>query len=185
MQIRILPHASNKSLAFTRRLMATAFPVFERRSDAQLQAALSDSRFELLHIEALDENNVFQEVGFVALWHLTSVDYIEHLAVDSSLRGKGVGSLALKTLFGENVRVNTPVVLEIDPRETPIAVRRAHFYERLRFVINPQKHCHPPYRLNAEPHELELLSLGRILTEAEHASFVDDLQRRVMRIAVD
>lgn len=188
MQIRLIAHKPGMSLALTAHLMTSAFPVFERRSSVQLDAALAAPYFELLHIEAQEEdqgNGAWREVGFVALWHLSSVDYIEHLAVDDSLRGKGAGSRALATLFADRRKDAKPVVLEIDPRVTPIAVRRAHFYERLGFVVNPQAHRHPPYRLDVAPHELELLSLGRMLEEPEHAAFVNDLESRVMNIAPD
>lgn len=193
MQIRLIAHKPGMSLALTSHLMTSAFPVFERRSSVQLDAALAAPDFELLHIEAKEEdhqeedqgNGAWREVGFVALWHLSSVDYIEHLAVDDSLRGKGVGSRALTTLFADRPEDAKPVVLEIDPRVTPIEVRRAHFYERLGFVVNPQSHRHPPYRLDVAAHELELLSLGRMLTDIEHGAFVKDLESRVMNIAPD
>ena len=188
MQIRLIAHKPEMSLAHTAHLMTSAFPVFERRSSVQLDAALAVPDFELLHIEVQgedQENDAWREVGFVGLWHLSSVEYIEHLAVDDSLWGNGVGSLALTTLFGQRNENAKRVVLEIDPQVTPIAVRRAHFYERLGFVVNPQSHRHPPYRLDVAPHELELLSLGRMLTDTEHASFVTDLQARVMNIAPD
>lgn len=100
MQIRLISHAPGMSLALTSHLMTSAFPVFERRSAAQLDSALADPDFDLLHVE-VEEDGARRDVGFVARWHLSSVDYIEHLAVDDSMRGRGVGSLALTTLFSQ------------------------------------------------------------------------------------
>ena len=67
--------------------------------------------------------------------------YVEHLAVSPRLRGQNMGSKALAA-FCQGRRV----ILEIDPPEDEISVRRQHFDQRLGFVANPYAYIHPSFR---------------------------------------
>ena len=63
------------------------------------------------------------------------------------------------------------IVLEIDPPETEIAVRRLRFYERLGFVRNDYHYVHPSFQRPYEPHQLVLMSYPKAMTDEECRSF--------------
>ena len=83
---------------------------------------------------------------------------------------------ALELLQGMGKRI----VLEIDPPEDAIAVRRKGFYERCGFAVNPYPHIHPPYHRGNEGHALVVMSWPGALPPQEYSAFAQYLQRRVM-----
>ncbi len=58
-------------------------------------------------------------------WAFDGYIYIEHLAVDGSLRSQGYG----KRLLGQILERASKTILEIDPLTTAIAHKRLRFYE--------------------------------------------------------
>ena len=66
-------------------------------------------------------------IGILYYWTAPEYVYIEHLAISPDLRGANMGSRVLEAFCRKAGRI----VLEIDPPETEIAVRRLRFYERL------------------------------------------------------
>ena len=73
------------------------------------------------------------------------------------------------------------VILEIDPPEDEISVRRQHFYQRLGFVANPYTYIHPSFRRPFHPHRLVLMSYPEALTYEEARGFADFIRERVLR----
>lgn len=152
-------------------LCREAFPPKERRSEEDTIAALADPLFRADGIRLDGEL-----AGILFWWLWGEVRYIEHLAVAPELRGRSIGAEVL-TEFCRGRRV----VLEIEPPEEPIAVRRKHFYERLGFTANPQPYIHPSYGNPAEPHRLVLMSFPAPLTNDEARGFADFVKERVLR----
>lgn len=68
--------------------------------------------------------------------------------------GRDLGSKVLRAFCREAGRV----VLEIDPPEDEISIRRQGFYERNGFVTNPYLYIHPSFRRPFQPHRLVLMS---------------------------
>ena len=99
-----------------------------------------------------------------------------YLAVSPRLRGQNMGSKALAA-FCQGRRV----ILEIDPPEDEISVRRQHFYQRLGFVANPYAYIHPSFRRPFHPHRLVLMSYPEALTYEEARGFADFIRERVLR----
>lgn len=62
----------------------------------------------------------------VFLWETEDFCYLEHFAVQPSLRGHGTGSTLLRQLLQRE----KPLILEIELPEDEITCRRKHFYER-------------------------------------------------------
>lgn len=152
-------------------LYHASFPPKELRSDADHLRALADEAFEADGIWRDDEC-----VGILYWWRLDNGSaYIEYLAVDPQLRGERIGSQVL-TDFCRDRRV----ILEIDPPEEEIAVRRLHFYERVGFCKNPQLYIHPSYNLPFTPHRLVLMSYPTRLGREEARRFADFVRTRVM-----
>lgn len=155
-----------------RKLYRQSFPVFEQRTPPQQRDAFVHDAYRLL---AYTENGLF--LGFIACWELATCRYVEHLAVNDLLRGRGYGS----RLLGDFVRApGKPVLLEIDPVTDDVSAARLRFYQKCGFVENPYAHRHPPYRAGCAPHLLVVLTSGRAISEEEYQRFDDDLRNVVM-----
>ena len=106
-------------------LYARAFPWHEQReSDAKLQA-LSHPRYAL---EAWFEEGVF--IGLSGCWQFAGYGYIEHLAIDDTLRSRGYG----KQLLAQILTRAPLTILEIDPLTTAIAHNGCAFISRWDFM---------------------------------------------------
>ncbi len=141
------------------RLYESAFPRKERRTLRDHLRALADPRF---HADAIREEG--RLVGIVYWWRYDErTCYAEHLAVSPALRGHSIGSRA----FAEFCARHPRVVLEIDPPEDEISVRRLGFYRRLGFVENPQEYLHPSFSAPFETHPLVLMSRPEPMDDGE------------------
>ena len=105
--------------------------------------------------------------GLLFHWRDPAYRYLEHLAVSPAMRGRDLGSKVLRAFCREAGRV----VLEIDPPEDEISIRRQGFYERNGFVTNPYLYIHPSFRRPFQPHRLVLMSYPGPLGRQEAAGF--------------
>lgn len=123
-----------------RKLYFDAFPPEERRPWESLVSPAAYAAGPVLRTLTSD-NDFF---GFVSYWNFGSFIYIEHLAVDSSLRGGGIGAKAL-ALLSEATAL--PIVLEVEhpSPDNPMAERRIGFYRRNGLDILPFDYIQPPY----------------------------------------
>ena len=101
---------------------------------------------------------------------------MEHLAVSPAIRGGGLGSAILSAFCDRTERV----VLEIDPPEDEISVRRLHFYRRLGFCDNPYAYVHPSYARPFRPHRLVLMSRPGPLSYDEARRFAAFIRERIL-----
>ncbi|HRU13876.1 MAG TPA: N-acetyltransferase, partial [Dysgonamonadaceae bacterium] len=62
-----------------------------------------------------------------------------------------------------------------------LSVRRLQFYERAGFTLTPYRFVHLPYRLEAEPQELLILSYPKMITKEQHEEFVHFLETTIIR----
>ena len=135
-----------------------SFPPEERRAwrDILEKAHLTDAPLQFTEIR-----HYGSPAGFISWWTFGSWCYVEHFAVDSRLRGAGIGSTALdKWLNGLKI----PAVLEVElPESNPMARRRISFYERHGFIAHPQfKYIQPPYSPELPSVPLMLMTYGKI-----------------------
>ena len=151
-------------------LYETSFPDCERWNAADYDRAFGDPHFEADGIWRGEEF-----IGILFHWKAGDFHYVEHLAVSPRLRGQNMGSKALAA-FSEGKRV----ILEIDPPEDEISIRRLHFYRRLGFVENPQEYIHPSFRKPFHAHRLVLMSRPGPLTNEEARDFADFVRERVL-----
>lgn len=149
-----------------------SFPIHEQRNSIQQAIAFRDDRYHLIALTE-DENIL----SFIAYWDFDTYVYIEHLAVNSEMRGQNIGSRTL-SFFAEVIKKT--IILEIDPLIDEVAQKRYRFYEKLGYISNPYSHHHPPYNPEYPPHELVVLSYPRKLNEAEYHQFKADLTQIVM-----
>lgn len=116
-------------------------------------------------------------LGFIFWWACGEQIYIEHLAINPALRGRNYGSRLLAE-FCE--RAGKTVILEIDPPEDEIAIRRLRFYQGLGFCLNDYAHVHPPYQPDYEGHALRVLSYPALLDEEDYLRFNRVMVEEVM-----
>lgn len=154
------------------RLYRESFPWHEQR-EASSQAHIlrqPDYHFTLIYDETMF-------VGLVLYWEAADFLYVEHFCILPELRGRRYGQRALEALPASG----KPVILEIDPPDDAVSVRRRGFYERCGFSENPYPHVHPPYHPENEGHRLVLMSRPGPLTPAAYERFCQYLRDTVMR----
>ncbi len=170
LQLRPFRSPADEGWAEAMTIYREAFPRRERRDDATQAAALADPAFRAEGIWLNDKI-----AGLVFYWEHPEFHYIEHLALSPAMRARNIGSEVLET-FCRNRRV----ILEIEPPEDTLTVRRLRFYERAGFVANPHSYIHPSYGEPAEPHRLVLMSSPKALGNDEARVFADFVRERVM-----
>lgn len=120
------------------KLYQSAFPSSERRNLGGLEQILNhEKRFEAY---ALMKEDKF--VGFFTYWLFDRFCYVEHFAIDDSLRGQNLGSEVLVAFLK---RTDLPVVLEVEMPDNNEAGRRIKFYERFGFRVLPHTYAQPFY----------------------------------------
>lgn len=148
-------------------LYESSFPHYERWGEEAFGRASADPAF----ITKLAVGDSDELMALLYYWNYESTLYIEYIAVDPALRGQNIGTKLIEKLIRENP--DRKVILEIDPPEDEVSIRRRHFYERMGFVLNEHEHIHPSYVSGegAYPHRLVLMSHGGIMTEGEFSEF--------------
>lgn len=159
------------------KLYEESFPVYERRSwNTQMLAAQNpDSHCVLM----LSDDDVFLALLFY--WMYDNVVYVEYLAVNPNLRGQNIGSRIMEHLIENNS--DKTIILEIDPPQDEISIRRLHFYERIGFTSNPYTYIHPSYTTGtaAHPHELSIMSYGKPIPNKTFDEFLTYMKEVVLK----
>lgn len=155
--------------AFT--LYEQSFPPNERRTRADHLRALEQPAF--LPLCAVAENAVLADV-FV--WDTPAFTYLEHFAVQPSLRGQGIGGKLLDGLF----QPDKPLILEIEPPTDELKCRRKAFYERHGLRAQPYAHVQLPFQGGGEPAPLIIMS-DRAISAQQCRAFQDYLLEQVVR----
>lgn len=109
------------------KIMVEAFPIEERRSEQAQFALFQNPAYEVYG--CIQEGKV---CAFITIWKMSSVHFVEHLAVDHTMRGTGIGNVLLKEY---KATTNLPILLEVEKPENTIAKRRINFYERIGFYL--------------------------------------------------
>ena len=133
-------------------LYVKAFPWHEQREPAAKQQALRDPRYAL---EAWFDGELF--IGLSGCWQFSGYSYIEHLAIDDTLRSRGYG----KRLLAGILERAPLTILEIDPLTSDIAHKRLRFYETMGFRASSWSHSHPSYHAGIADHEQVLVAERR------------------------
>ena len=152
-------------------LYGISFPVHEQRETrSQKQILTQDAyHFDIIY----DDEGKF--IGEILYWEIAGFFYIEHFCILPAMRNKHYGQKILNTYQ------SAPLILEIDPPEDEISIRRKGFYERCGFVENPYRHIHPPYHAENHGHELVIMSSPKMLETDEYSRFNQYLQGTVMK----
>lgn len=154
------------------RVVESSFPLAEQRSLGQHMRAMDDPEFRA---DIIFDDEQF--VGILFYWIYDSrYLFIEHLAIDPELRGSGYGKRAMELILDKGY----VTLLEIDPPEDSVSVRRLDFYQRLGFVANPYEHIHPSYRPETEAHRLIVMSYPCTVTQEEFDRFREYTLGRIL-----
>ncbi len=136
----------------------------ERVALTDLLATGTDGNLELTGIYLNDE-----PVGFYAARSYKAILYLACLAVRADLRGKGIGSAALKKIIGSHPKQKVIVEFEA-PRdgtdENDLRVRRKQFYLRNGFF---ETNCFSAYHET----EFEIGCSDPLFDLAEYGEFLD------------
>lgn len=130
-------------LAKVHTLYHNSFPKEERRP-WELLTNLINTQFPYFKLlVAYDETGCF--MGFMTMWRLPRAMYVEHLATEPDVRGKGIGGELIDYAIKE--AGNQPLVVEVElPESGPEAPRRIAFYKRHGFEpMDDFTYFQPPY----------------------------------------
>lgn len=114
--------------------------------------------------------------AFLAVWEFDSFVYVEHFAVNPAMRNGGIGSKMLKTLMEATDKM---IILEVEPPEDEMAVRRIGFYKRNGFYFNEYPYIQPSMGEGRKETPLFLMSTERKLCEEEYSKIRDTLYTKV------
>ena len=144
-------------------IMEDSFPSDELRTYEGQKALLNRDCYRIL----IHEING-QIAAFFALWDLEHCIFMEHFAVDSAFRNRGLGGILLKELLPT---LEKPLVIEVEHPTTPIAKSRIGFYERHGFVLNPYDYVQSALSQGKNPLPLLIMSYPTAITPAQFADF--------------
>lgn len=160
---------SDRNQFFVKRLYEEAFPENERRDFVEL--------LQLLHTEKLfNVSTVFHKeifIGFITFWRFRDFVYIEHFATDKTHRNKGYGGKIFQEIYN---RYHGKVILETEPPDDEMAVRRIHFYEHLGMTLTDLPYIQPAY--SSKQHSIPL----RIMVGENISTNLQDIQTLVNRM---
>lgn len=156
--------------------MECSFPIEEVRPRENAKAQLRNPKYCIW----ISKNAADQILGFIAEWDLGSNLFLEHVAVDQTRRGAGIGSGMMAAYL---VQATKPVVIEVEDEKTETNSRRIGFYQRLGFHLSQYGYDQPVYRgdLNKKI-SLKLMTYPEPLTAAGFETFKKQVFSQIYKI---
>lgn len=153
-----------------------SFPEEERRREADQKRI-----WEKPEVEVRVARKEGRIAAFLSCWKLESCYFLEHLATSPDCRGGGLGKMLVEECIQEAEKAGLPLFLEIEPvtEKKPDTVRRAAFYERLGFAVNPFFYEQPPLQPGASRIPLWIVSYGQCVGEEEFRKYKQEIYRKV------
>ncbi len=137
--LRRITDARDKEFDKLIQLYTEAFPLEERRGEDQLKRMLAEeSRMYFNAISCDDKLS-----GLFVYWDFGTFYYLEHLAVYAEMRNSKIGQ---QTLDWIKENLNGLRILEVEPAEAEIAIRRIRYYERNGYNVYEKEYLQPAYR---------------------------------------
>lgn len=116
-----------------------SFPIDEQRPTTDIAHLITEEeRYRAMAL--VDDND--RCIGLLTAWQFSTYTYIEHFAIDPSLRSVGYGTMALKTFAHIQPM---PIVLEVEPPTDVLTRRRIGFYERCGLALYDYDYIQPAY----------------------------------------
>lgn len=144
------------AMPWVKNVYYNSFPPEERRAWENIENLLAFDGSPY-HIDAVFCDEQF--IGFISWWAFADFDYVEHFAVDSSMRGHGIGTKVISHFVKDRAK---PVVLEVElPENGEMAQRRIAFYLRNGFVVHDKfEYIQPSYGEGLPPVPMMLMTSG-------------------------
>ena len=159
-------HTEDRHWAAFTAIYGVSFPIDEQRPTTDIARLITEEeRYRAMAL--VDDND--RCIGLLTAWQFPTYSYIEHFAIDPSLRSKGYGTMALKTFAHTQP---TPIVLEVEPPTDVLTLRRIGFYERCGLALYDYDYIQPSYapdrsavplRLMGTPASPDLAHIARTL----------------------
>ncbi len=156
---------------FAEKTLEDSFPE-EERPDILTLRSRNTPRF---HLDVILQDK--HPVGILTHWDFPGYTYIEHFAIEASRRNNHIGSETLRRFMEGKRRI----ILEAEPPESPIAIRRLKFYQRHGLTPLPYEYRQPSYR--EEGNGIPLLILSNIkITSDEFGEIKNTLYKEVYKV---
>lgn len=152
-------------------IMTDSFPDTEMRN-YEGQKKLFDLDLYEVFIYKTNEKTA----AFISVWNFDEFIFIEHLAVSKLMRGHGTGTKLIefiKTHFGKKI------ILEVEPPDYDIAVKRIGFYKKLSFKLNLYDYMQPALQKGLPDIKLLLMSYPDFLSNEEFEKYKSILYKTV------
>lgn len=157
------------------RILERSFPATERGSE---ELHYSEFRRPEFRCMCYEPDGI--PAAFLNYFYLSDADlvFVEHFAVESTLRGKGTGSEMLRCFL--EAATGSLVVLEVEPPEGETEKRRIAFYQRLGMTLNKGEYFQPEFYGKSPAIPLKLMT-NRPLDDAEFAKVKQLIHKRIYR----
>ena len=164
---------NNFDLAY--KILKQSFPLTERRDYKGQKNILNCENYKLFALFNNDESEI---LGICAVWVLSGVVFIEHLAVDKKHRNKGVGSKILSLLSETFSEI---ICLEVEPANSEIQQKRIDFYLKNNFYLNDYYYVQPSYGKRYPEIELKIMSKNIALDEQKFVFVASEIYKKVYK----
>lgn len=151
--INLTSQLTEADLAVIKRIYDASFPVEERRPWETIIKPAKAGCPTLYAI--LSDGHI---VGMATVWTFGRFAYIEHLALDGSVRNRGLGSEALSAIIDTVSPLPVVVEVEVPTDNDPMTRRRVNFYARHGFQVIDPYYVQPPYADGLPEVELYLMA---------------------------
>lgn len=115
-------------------------------------------------------------VGVMALWNLEDFWFIEHFAVTTALRNKGIGK---KMLDFVKLSFEKYVILEVELPYNEMNKKRIGFYQRNGFLYNDYEYYQHPLNKGDKPLPLRIMSFPNEINKEQFDKVAETLKVNV------
>lgn len=154
-------------------IMEHSFPEDERRTYEEQKELLTNPLYHIYVLQDLNESSI---QAFAAVWTFDSILFLEHFAVHPGYRNLGLGAKMLNAIA---TKLGKMVVLEVEPPDTELAVRRIDFYKRNGFFFHTYPYIQPAMSDGRNAIPLFLMTSGRTISEEEFIKIRELLYEQV------
>lgn len=157
-------------------IMEASFPTSEIRTFKGQLELLKVPQYRLI----TKEDSAGKIIAFMACWEFPGFRFVEHIAVDPSIRGGGYGKKLMEDYISQS---NKPVLLEVERPLGDIEQRRIGFYERLGFHLNPFEYVQPPLREGNADLPLLIMTYPNAIDVEDFHLYRDILYKEVYKVS--
>ncbi|PKP20839.1 MAG: GNAT family N-acetyltransferase [Bacteroidetes bacterium HGW-Bacteroidetes-19] len=156
-------------------LYQSSFPPHEQRPLFVQKWTLRKPEY---HCDIILQNE--QLIALLFWWEIDTFRFIEHFAINQNIRNQGIGTQLIKEFISLSEQ---HVLLEVEPEQIEVNLKRIRFYERLSFEINPFPYAQPSFRDGEPPIPLHLMSYPKQLTQEQFIRSVKSIYKTVYGIS--